>query len=150
MEALLKVYPDARFVMTHRRPEKVLPSICLLINLLRACFLKNPSPLEMAVRQVDQWEQALHRIMQFRAQLGEQHFFDIYHSEQIVNPEKGLKNLYEWLGWEFSDQFVTALTHWQKNNPKGNHKPDAAKFGLDLDAVKKRFEFYTDSFGCRM
>lgn len=150
MNALLKSYPDARFIMTHRQPDKVLPSICSLIMLLRKCFLKNPAPIELGVRQVTQWQEALCRVIEFREKLGEQRFFDIYHSEQIVDPEPGIRNLYNFLGWQFSDDLSEALSTWQKNNPKGSHKADPSAFELDLQAIRERFQFYTDRFGERM
>lgn len=150
MNALLKTYPDARFVITHRQAEKVLPSICSLIILLRNCFLKNPEPIALGKRQVKQWELALRRLMEFRESLGEQRFFDIYHSEQTLDPEPGLRKLYEFLGWKFSEDFASDLTTWQQNNPKGQHKTDPSAFGLDLDAIKQRFGFYNDRFGDRM
>lgn len=150
MNALLKSYPDARFIMTHRQPDKVLPSICSLIMLLRKCFLKNPAPIELGVRQVTQWHEALCRVIEFREKLGEQRFFDIYHSEQIVDPEPGIRNLYNFLGWQFSDDLSQALSTWQKNNPKGSHKADPSAFELDLQAIRERFQFYTDRFGERM
>jgi hypothetical protein len=150
MNALIKSYPDARFLMTHRQPDKVLPSICSLIMLLRKCFLKNPAPLELGVRQVNQWQEALRRVIDFREKLGEQRFFDIYHSEQTLDPEPGIRNLYNFLGWQFSDDLSQALSTWQKNNPKGSHKADPSAFGLDLQAIRERFQFYTDRFGERM
>lgn len=150
MDALLKSYPDARFVITHRQAEKVLPSICSLIILLRNCFLQNPAPVMLGKRQVEQWELALRRVIQFRDKLGEQRFFDIYHSEQIANPEPGLRNLYAFLGWQFNDELASALKTWQQNNPKGSHKTDPSAFELDLDAIQKRFKFYTSRFGSRM
>lgn len=150
LDALLKSYPDARFVMTHRQPDKVLPSICSLIMLLRNCFLQNPEPLVLGQRQVDQWELALRRTLEFRDRIGDSRFFDIYHSEQIENPEPGLRKLYAFLGWPFKDEMSSALTTWQQNNPKGQHKADPAEFALDLHAIAKRFEFYTQRFGRRM
>lgn len=150
MNSLLKVYPDSRFIITHRQPDKVLPSICSLIILLRNCFLQNPAPIELGVRQVNQWEEALRRIIRFRDELGEQRFFDIYHSEQTVNPEPGIRSLYKFLGWEFTDELANALQTWQQNNPKGSHKTDPSAFELNLDAIQKRFQFYTDRFGKRM
>jgi hypothetical protein len=150
MGALLKSYPDARFVVTHRDPVKVLPSICSLIYQVREAFLKNPGPRELGAGQMDQWQEAMRRLIRNRDSLGEERFFDLYHREQVANPEPGLRRLYDWLGWEFSEQFHTRLEQWRAENPKGTHKSDLADFGLEADEIKDRFAFYTDRFGERM
>jgi hypothetical protein len=150
MGALLKSYPDARFVITHRHPEKVLPSICSLIHHVRQPFLANPSTNVLGPAQVNQWQEAMRRLLAVREQIGGHRFFDLYHREQAADPQAGLRRLYAWLGWEFSDQFADRLGRWREDNPQGVHKPDPAMFGLDLNEVRQRFSFYTDQYGARM
>jgi hypothetical protein len=150
LTALLKSYPDARFIITHRWPDKVLPSISSLVHQVKELFLEDPHPELLGPSMLDQWSEATQRIMRVRENMDEHRFFDIYHSEQIVNPELGLRALYEWLGWNFSEDFLTRLNAWRVENPKGRHKPDPALFNLDLDEVKQRFTFYTRKFGQRM
>ncbi|MDY0069587.1 MAG: sulfotransferase [Porticoccaceae bacterium] len=150
MDALLKVYPEARFVITHRRPEGVLPSISFLIHQVRDVFLTNPSPKTLGPMQLDQWSEAARRMLRTRDRLGEARFFDIYHSEQIVDPEPGLEKLYAWLGWDYRDDFVARLRDWRQENPKGKHPADLDFFGLDRDEIVRRFGFYTERFGARM
>ena len=86
INSLLKAYPDARFIWTHREPEKVLPSICSLIYQAREIFLTNPSPLQLGPRQLNQWSESIRRLMSAREQIGEARFFDIYHREIIADP----------------------------------------------------------------
>ena len=150
MNALLKAYPNARFIITHRWPHKVLPSISSLMYQVKNIFLKNPQPELLGPAMTSQWEKILKRLLQFRESHDSNLFFDIYHSEQVRDPEPGLRDLYNWLGWEFTDDFVNRLNEWRVDNPKGSHQPDPAFFNLDLDDVKKTFAFYTDKYGSRM
>ncbi len=44
IDALDAVYPDARFVMTHRDVGKVLPSVCALYDTLSSILTERPDP----------------------------------------------------------------------------------------------------------
>ncbi|CAN5125588.1 hypothetical protein BH10PSE13_BH10PSE13_11470 [soil metagenome] len=59
MEPLLAAYPDARFVMTHRDPAKVLPSSCSLIAEVRKLFLQERGAAEMGPDMTRSWAMAL-------------------------------------------------------------------------------------------
>lgn len=150
ISSLVRAYPEARFVITHRRPESVLPSICSLIYQVHEIFLSGSPPRELGASQLDQWSEAGRRLLRDRDALGAERFFDIYHSEQIGDPEPGLRQLYQWLGWTFSDEFAASLANWRQENPKGRHRADPAFFGLDSEAIKGRFESYSERFGARM
>lgn len=151
MGSLLKVYPDARFIITHRHPLKVLTSICSLIYQGRERYIVNPSPLVLGASQTSQWAEAMRRLLRDRADVGEERFFDIYHREQIADPEPDLRRLYDWLDWgRLTDEFILKIGGWRKENPKGRHGPDPGFFGLDADDIDSQFRLYIDRFGVRM
>lgn len=148
---LLEVYPDARFIITHRHPLKVLTSLCSLIYQGRERYIENPSPVTLGTGQTRQWAEAMCRLLRDRVDVGEERFFDIYHGEQIADPEPGLQRLYDWLGWgALTDEFILNIGNWRKENPKGRHAPDPSFFGLEADDINGQFRGYIDRFGARM
>jgi len=146
MDALLAAYPDARFLMTHRSPEKAIPSVCLLMNHVRSLFLADPMPEFLGPAMIDGWSLAIERLLDFRDRVGEERFHDVSHADQIADPIGVVKGVYEALGWEFSPETAQRIAAWRELNPKGAHKPEAARFGIDMDRVREKFRFYTDHF----
>ncbi len=51
IDALDAVYPDARFVMTHRDVAQVLPSVCALYNTLSSILTERPDPVAIGTPQ---------------------------------------------------------------------------------------------------
>jgi hypothetical protein len=146
MRPLLKAYPDARFIWTHREPAKVIPSICSLINLTRKIYMVDSYPAVLGERQLEQWAVSMERLLRDRSAIGDDRFFDIYHRDLIEDPQHCLRRLYAWLGWEFSADFSARLAAWQRAYPKGDHRPDAALFGLDAAKIERRFAKYSRQF----
>ena len=66
IDALNAVYPDARFVMTHRDVGKVLPSVCALYHTLSSVLTERPDPVAIGTGNRDVWRTALERLIDFR------------------------------------------------------------------------------------
>jgi hypothetical protein len=145
MEALDRVYPDARFVMTHRAAEKAIPSVALLMHYSRETLLGNAEPASFGPMLVDRWQEAMRRLLAFRDRVGEDRFFDIAHRDQIIDPTPGIRALYASLGWDFNGMEARIST-WRHLHPKGNHRPDPAFFGMNVDDIRRRFAFYHERF----
>ena len=147
IDALGAVYPDARFVWTHRAPEKVIPSVASLMHFIREKSLVDPHPKELGRALVEGWCLALGRLVAFRARAGEARFFDVAHRDLIEAPAARIADLYRWLGWHFEEGYAASIARWRERNPKGDHRPDPGFFGLDLEEIRSRFAFYTERFG---
>jgi hypothetical protein len=147
MDALLKTYPDARFVMTHRDPVKAMPSIASLMNMLRRAFLADPEPKALGLELLKNWSQGVQRMVAFRDRVGEGRFFDIAHGDQARDPLPQIRRLYAWMGWTFTPELEASVLGWCGDNPKGDHRPDAAHFGIEADATRKAFAGYMERYG---
>jgi hypothetical protein len=145
MEGLFKVYPDARFIYTHREPEKVLPSVVKLVAEIREDFLEDPRTDLFAKTQIDIWEKNMSRLESFRRK-HEDLFIDIYHRDLLSNPQAEIERLYKWLGWELKPSYVKAMNDWRAANPKTAYKTRTGPFQLDMDEVKQRLKFYNDRY----
>lgn len=146
MDALLAAYPEARFVMTHRAPDKVIPSVSLLMHHVRSLFLADPLPKFMGPALVQNWSLAMRRLLDFRERIGEDRFHDVAHSDQLADPIATVAGVYRALGWPFGDDTARRIAEWREDNPKGSHKPDPAFFGIDQDQLREQFGFYTVRF----
>jgi hypothetical protein len=146
IEALNRVYPEARFVWTHRAPARVLPSVAQLMHGLRNAFLADSVPRLMGPLLVDKWATAMRRMLAFRDRVGEARFIDIAHGAQIADPKSAIRTVYDRLDWRMPADMPAKIEAWRAANPKGNHKAEAAFFAIDADVVEARFAPYTARF----
>lgn len=148
IESLSRVYPDARFVWTHRDPAKVLPSISRMVEILRAPYIEDAQTDEFAAAHPRIWERAMRRLLLFRTQ-HEDRFFDIYHSDLLENSPKEIERLYKWLGWPLDQSLVDAVLRWRAAHPRQEKSYRAEADRFDPADLQRRFAFYTDRFGIR-
>jgi hypothetical protein len=149
LDALNSVYPDARFVMTHRDPVRAMPSLC---SVWRASLQISTSEIDLGYlgqHALEIWSLALERLMQFRSAVGENRFYDIAFWELQTDPIEALRGLYAWLGEELSPEVEQRVLGWQKENERdkyGTHEPRLDEYGLDSEVIQKRFQFYTERY----
>jgi len=142
INALHKVYPDARFVMTHRHPAQVLPSLADLLWSTRREMLADPMPRWYANHAMKEWALAIGRLTTLRDRVGQRHFYDIAFRDFMADPIREMRGLYRWLGWELSAGTEKLMLAWQAKNPKGSHKVAPEKYGLDNNSIDKTYGFY--------
>lgn len=145
MDAILEVYPDARFVWTHRDPFKSIASNSSLAYNFSRPYLDDPEPKVLGQTQLHINSLALQRAMSVRDRIGDR-FFDVSHRRQIADPVAQLRPLYNWLGWKYDESMDDKVRHWQEGNPKGDHRYSADFFGLDKEQVALKCQQYTERF----
>lgn len=150
LEAYEAVFPDARFVQTHRDVSKVLPSVSdLYVTLLEGT--NHIDPVDVGELNMQQWSYALERMIAFRADPDRNaKFFDIGFEQFQADPIGEIRRLYVWLGDDLTEDCVQRMLAWRADNPKdkhGSHEYDGAQFGITDEALATRFGAYRDRFG---
>jgi len=149
LDAFEKVFPDARFVMTHRDPAKVLPSVADLYYLLLQVGNEGIDPLEVGELNMQQWGTALDRVLAFRAAGRDEQFYDIGFTAFQADPIAEIRGLYAWLGRDFTDETEQRMHAWRAENPRdkhGTHEYDGTEFGLTDERLAERFRAYRTRF----
>ena len=150
IDALDAVYPDARFVMTHRDVGKVLPSVCALYDTLSNILTERPDPVAIGAQNVEVWRVSLERLIAFRDQGNDARFHDLPFAAVQRDPMAEVDRLYAELGDDLTDDARGgAWQDWWAESSKarpGPHRYRAEDYGLDLAAVREQFAFYYDRF----
>jgi hypothetical protein len=149
LDAFEKVFPEARFVMTHRDVAKVLPSVSDLYSMLLQVGNDGIDPLQVGQLNVAQWGAALDRVLAFRTADRDEKFYDIGFAAFQADQLAAVRGLYQWLGRELTDETVQRMRQWQADNPRdkhGAHTYDGAEFGLTEDLLAARFGAYRARF----
>jgi hypothetical protein len=151
IRALDAVYPDARFVMTHRDIAAVIPSLCALKHALSGPLLGHLDLQALGRFETEVWSEALRRLVDFRDDAqNETRFFDVAFAEVQRNPLTAVRELYSALGEALTIESQDAMERWWSDN-SGNRsmgpRPRPEEFGLDQQALRREFAFYHRRFG---
>lgn len=149
IDALLAVYPEARFVMTHRDIAQVIPSLVSLFDATSEYLRTGPLAPDFADHQAAYWERSLRKTIAYRDAGNDDRFFDIGFAEMRPDPIPAIGRLYQWLGLELTDDVAARMRTWWETHPadkQGVHEYQPELYGIDLDELGARFAFYNDRF----
>jgi len=146
-----KVFPEARFVQTHRDVSKVLPSVADLYYTMLQIGNPTIDPLYVGELNMEQWGTALDRMLAFRKDPArDAKFFDIGFTGFQADPIAEIRELYAWLGDDLAETTVERMLAWRADNPAdkfGRHDYDGAQFGISDSSLAARFGPYRERFG---
>jgi hypothetical protein len=150
MTAILKVYPDARFVMTHRDPIQTLASISKMTFSLRGIRTGKPvEPMQVGSEMMHFVQRHIDRIMEFDRSEQGRRVVHVDYYELVANPVAALREIHAGLGIDSPEEVVEAVSQWWRANPKnarGRNDYTLEQWGLDARAVAQRFGDYMRRF----
>ena len=150
MDAILAVYPDARFVMTHRDPAQVLGSISKMTWNLRAMVAATPPDMhEVGADMLHFIQRHIDRIMAFDAGPHGGRVVHVDYYALVADPVGQMRRIHAGLGIATPDDVARAVGDWHAANPKnarGRNDYSLDQYGLDVDAVRAQFAPYSRRF----
>ncbi len=152
LEALFDLYPDARVVMTHRDPLKLIASHCSLVSMASSMGSDRVDDLEIGREWGQSWERAMRKGIAFResGKAAPESFFDMHFSEFIQDPVAMVRRIYQHFGLELSPAAEERMSGFLAENPPGKHGKHSytlERFGLDPAAERERYRFYQEHYG---
>jgi hypothetical protein len=151
LEAICKVYPDARIVMTHRDPLKLIASHCSLVSM--ACSMGSDEVDRVEIGQMwsKSWEEAMRRGVAFResGHRAARGAFDMHFAEILKDQVGMAQRIYAHFDMPMSDEARQRMRTFIAGNPRdrhGTHRYTLEQFGLDRATERARYRFYQDYF----
>jgi hypothetical protein len=148
--ALLDIFPDATFVVTHRDPVSVTAS---MVTMIAYSLRLGHDPVDLPWVG-DYWSDRLRRMLQScvdaRDVLPTAQTIDVRFDEFMADDVAMVRRIYRLADQPFSPDVETAMTDFMGANPRGRHgavRYDLAQFGLDHAQLRQMFRFYVDRFG---
>ncbi len=152
LDRLFETYPDARVVMTHRDPLKLIASHASLVSM--ACSMGSD---EVDRREVGRlwsksWENAMRKGIEFRRSgaVADARVFDMHFAEMIKDPVAMVRRIYEHFEIDLNDDAAARMQRFLDENPHGQHGVHSytmEEFGIDPETERERFRFYQDYYG---
>jgi hypothetical protein len=150
LNQILEVYPDARFVMTHRDPAQVVASISKMTWNLRSFVGAEKADMhQVGADMLHFIQRHIDRIMEFdRGPHGGKVVHVDYYA-LVADPVGEMCKIHAGLGIDTPDDVARTVGDWHAANPKnarGRNDYSLAQYGLDTDAVLEQFGDYVGRF----
>jgi hypothetical protein len=154
LKALLRVFPDAVIIQTHRDPLEVLESSSRLTEVLQRAFAYPQDRREIGLREARALADGLDRITRFRENHSElrARFIDIKYDELISNSLGTVRRLYHELDLPLNDGALDHIHGLAVNRSRYNRAQPRARladFGIDSGMEVRGFANYCARFGIR-
>jgi uncharacterized membrane protein YfbV (UPF0208 family) len=151
-EDLLQIYPDARIIVTHRDPGRVLPSVASLTMILQGLFSDRVEPERVAQRVLERWVIGAQRVIEIaesrHARSGK--VLHVFYDDLVREPLSTLTRIYQFLETPFDDHLANRIRD-HLNRPGGgsyrsNRFSEQFQKLLPVDMVRERFQQYLIRF----
>jgi hypothetical protein len=150
MDAILEVYPDARFAMTHRDPVQTLASIAKMSLTLRTARYDRPvDPFRVGRQMVDFVRQHIDRIMAFADGANADRVTHVDYYALAADPAAKIEEVHAGLGIDTPADVRESMADWRRRNPKnGRGANDYAleQFGIRAEEAREAYGDYVRRF----
>jgi hypothetical protein len=151
---LIETFPDATVVFTHRDPVSVIASAVTMLTYGDRVRCKRPDPAGNARYWTDRIERLLRRCVEDRHLIPEHQSLDVLFHEFMQDDMATVERVYALADLPMTREARGWLDAYLRDNPRGKHGRVVydlkADFGVDPDALRERFSFYTDRFPVRV
>ena len=151
LDAILRTYPDARFVIVHRDPVHVFASVAHLTEVLRRPFLRGIDPEEIGRQVTERWIEGADKLVDFdrRSDLPESQKIHVHYEQLTADPLATIARIYGHFGETLSDAAAEAMRARLAARPRGGYGRNRyrlADFGINADRLRPRFASYCEYF----
>lgn len=148
LDLLLKVFPDARIVQTHRDPKQTIPSISSMIHAVWILASDNADPHAAGRQWSDKMAGALVKCRQVREQHPDR-FIDVWYMDAVKDPLSQVRRIYEFIGFPLTPEAEKAMGDWVAANPREKRPPHVytlEQFGLSESQIERDFKAYREEY----
>ena len=151
LPALLDVFDDARFVITHRDPTAILPSVTSLIATMRWAHSDRVDFAAIGRHHLELYSRSLDNLIDLidSGRLAPERTAQVPHKLASTEKMAAVQLVYEQLGMELSPDAEAAMAAYVAATPPGKHGEHRYQFedlGLTRAEVRARFARYIERF----
>jgi len=151
---LIRTYPDAIVPITHRDPVAVIQSAITMISYGDRIRRTRIDPKATANYWIDRIERLLRACVRDRDLLPPARSIDILFHEYMADQKAVVARVLAMADLPMTPESERDVEHFLHANPRGKHGQVVydliGDFGVDIGAVRERFQFYYDRFPVRI
>ncbi len=141
---LLKVFPDAKVVQTHRDPLQTIPSAASMNYNLWIMCSDAVDPKVVGEQWANKYARGTLHTMATREQQPEA-FLDVWYKDTISDPLKSMERVYDFIGMPFTAEARDAMERYREDNQRDArpaHEYTLEQFGFSEQQLKDMFADY--------
>jgi hypothetical protein len=149
IDSLLKVFPDACVVWTHRDPYDTIASYCSLNSINRRVYYGEFHPAELGPFLSERFLVGIERAMEVRKTAPPERFYDLRFEDVVKDPPGAVEKLERYFGLEIDPghrEQMEAWLHGDREDERGKHRYAGPRYGLDRDDIRARYAAYIRAF----
>ncbi len=153
LDTLLKVFPEATIVQTHRDPQKTTGSFCSMVSHGRGIFSDDVDAKEVARHWVKKVNRLMESSIAVREQLEksgkENRFIDVSYYDLLKDPDKEVERIYQFAGLPFDQSALQSVKKTKKKNVQnrfGKHRYNIEDFALTVESIEQQYLFYRERY----
>ncbi len=143
LEAIMRVYPDALIVQTHRDPVVAIASACSLSAEATAGWSSKFVGDVIGRTQLDMLAACVQRFARERAAYPEEQFLDVQYDDFVADPVGTTRNIYDSFDLDWLPEVDAAVTAIDRESRQGGRRPshtyDLVDYGLTEGEVRAAF-----------
>ena len=149
LDAMSEVFPDARWLVTHRNPVAVMRSVVHLYATYIGQFSDSVDLDYVAELNLRQWSKGAQRMRDFRLRSDPMRFFDVAWAEIHQSPIDAVSRIYDWLGVNLTEEFSQGMQAWldyQQRHRQSIDYPSHEDLHLEVGRIEEAFQDYRRQF----
>jgi len=149
---LLKTFPDATIVITHRDPVAITASTGTMLSYLSRLSHERVDPVRIGRYWAARLEEMFRACVDERDLVPESQSIDVLFHEFMADDVAMVERVYEIAGQPMTADVRASMDEFMRANPRGRHgtvRYDLEVLGLDTSERRSALAFYSDRFGVR-
>lgn len=149
LDTILKVFPEATIVQTHRDPQKTTGSFCSMVAHGRGVFSDDVDARNVARHWLRKVNRLMQRSIDVRATADPARFVDVSYYELLQDPIAQVARIYQQAGIPFDADVARAAQATSERNVQnryGKHRYDLKDFDLTKEDIEKQYGFYRERY----
>jgi hypothetical protein len=149
LDTLLRVFPGARIVLTHRDPVQTIPSAASLNRSLWRLTSEGVDDREVGRQWQERMQWAVKRCLASRERIPAGQLADVWFQDALREPLAVVAKIYATFGIDFTPAARDALAAWLRDNRRDKrpaHEYTLAEFGMSEEKIRADFAEYRRRF----
>ncbi len=152
LDDLIKAFPDARIIHTHRAAAKAIPSVCSLSAIMAQPFAADYEPIRHGRFFQDYCRIGMERAMRARQHIPSSQILDIRMLDLSRDPVGAVRSVYDRFDLPWHDEMPARIRSHVEREARHRttlgrkHRYTAEQFGLDATALSRDFADYEREF----
>jgi len=149
LPALMRVFPDARIIFTHREPQAVVGSSCSLVWNQMIIHSDAVEPESIGREWLRKTDLQVKRMRKARLSIPKSQRIDVRYCDMEQDWKGVMRSIYSFLDMDI-DPALPAMANYMANSGlelhRHPHRYSLEAFGLEAEQVSAQFDSYVDAF----